>query len=113
MIFRYSQGEYGKAEEYYKRSLRIREKVLGEEHPDAAISYNNLALLYESQREFKIALTYYLNSYTVLVFKFGINHPHTQIVYKNMKMAYHEWDAKGDFEQWLEENMKKSNEISK
>ena len=108
-----SQGEYGKAEEYYKRSLRIREKVLGEEHPDAAISYNNLALLYESQREFKIALTYYLNSYTVLVFKFGINHPHTQIVYKNMKMAYHEWDAKGDFEQWLEENMKKSNEISK
>lgn len=65
--------------------------------------------MYKSQGEYKIALTYYLNSYKILVFRLGMNHPHTQIVYENMKIAYCEWNTEGDFEQWLEKNMKGSN----
>jgi hypothetical protein len=37
-----SQGKLDKAIELYEKALRIRIKVLGEEHPDVARSYNNL-----------------------------------------------------------------------
>lgn len=87
--------------------MRIKKRVLGEGHPDIAISYNNLAEVYRHRGEYKIALDYYLNSYKVLKFRLGLNHPHTQIVFQNLKKAYSEWDTEGNFEQWLEENMEK------
>ena len=37
------QGRYADAEPLYKRSLAIREKALGPDHPDVATSLNNLA----------------------------------------------------------------------
>ena len=40
-----TQGRYADAEPLYKRSLVIREKALGPEHPDVALSLNNLANL--------------------------------------------------------------------
>ena len=39
-------GEYAKAEPLLQEALRIRQKVLGPEHPDTAISLNKLAGLY-------------------------------------------------------------------
>jgi CHAT domain-containing protein len=42
-----AQGShYADAEQLYKRSLAIREKALGPDHPDVAASLNNLASLY-------------------------------------------------------------------
>ncbi len=46
------QGQYAKAEPLYKRSLAIREKALGPEHPDVAQSLNNLAELYRTQGKY-------------------------------------------------------------
>jgi tetratricopeptide (TPR) repeat protein len=46
------QGRYAEAEPLIRRSLAIREKVLGREHPDVARSLNNLADLYERQRRY-------------------------------------------------------------
>ena len=45
-----AQGQYAKAEPLYQRSLAIREKALGPEHPDVANSLNNLAELYRASR---------------------------------------------------------------
>lgn len=45
--------EYKKAEELYEKALYIREKVLGEEHLDTAVIYNNLAASYKKQKEYK------------------------------------------------------------
>src|SRR3989338_6000626 len=45
----YQAGKYSQAEPLYRRSLEIREKVLGPEHPDVAASLNNLAGLYDAQ----------------------------------------------------------------
>ena len=42
-----AQGRYAEAEPFYKRSLAIREKALGPEHPDVGTSLNNLAGLYQ------------------------------------------------------------------
>jgi tetratricopeptide (TPR) repeat protein len=39
-------GDYARALPLSERSLSIREKALGSEHPDVARSLNNLALLY-------------------------------------------------------------------
>ena len=44
-----AQGHYGEAEGLYKRSLAIREKVLGSHHPHVGSSLNNLAGLLDSQ----------------------------------------------------------------
>ena len=41
-----AQGKYAEAEPLYQRALEIREKALGPEHPDVALSLNNLAMLY-------------------------------------------------------------------
>lgn len=100
------KGEYKKAENLYKKSIWIREKVLGEENPDTATAYYNIASMYGSKGEYKIAISYYLKAYNILLFKMGINHPITQIVYRNFKMTYHERNPKGNFEQWLREQLR-------
>lgn len=41
-----AQGQYAQAEPLYKRSLAIREKTLGPDHPDVALSLENMAVLY-------------------------------------------------------------------
>ncbi len=40
-----AQGHYAEAEPLYQRSLAIKEKALGPEQPDVAMSLNNLAEL--------------------------------------------------------------------
>jgi hypothetical protein len=39
----------GPPEQLHKRSLAIREKALGPDHPDVANSLNNMASLYHAQ----------------------------------------------------------------
>ena len=39
------QGKYAEAEPLYRRSLAIREKEYGPNHPKVAVAVNNLALL--------------------------------------------------------------------
>jgi tetratricopeptide (TPR) repeat protein len=40
-----NQGKLDKAFEFYEKALVIKIKVLGEEHPSVALSYNNLGLV--------------------------------------------------------------------
>ncbi|RFP55500.1 MAG: tetratricopeptide repeat protein, partial [Limnothrix sp. CACIAM 69d] len=50
-----SQGRYEAAEPLLRRSLEIRERVLGADHPATATSLNNLAELYRSQGRYEAA----------------------------------------------------------
>lgn len=52
-------GKYESAEKYYEKALKIREEVLGENHPDTASSYNNLAIVYYRQERYEEAETLY------------------------------------------------------
>jgi hypothetical protein len=45
----YNAGRYSDAVPIAQRVLAIREKTLGRDHPDVALSLNNLAALYDSQ----------------------------------------------------------------
>ena len=58
-------GEYAKAEPLYQEALRIRQKVLGAEHHDTAISLNNLALLYEDMGEYAKAEPLYQEAFRI------------------------------------------------
>lgn len=80
--------------------------MLGENHPDVANSYNNLADICNKLGENKIALDYYIKAYLIVTFHFKSSHPYTQNIYNNMKMAYLQWNPKGNFNQWLEEQMR-------
>ena len=42
-----------KSETLYKKALEIKKKVLGEEHPDYAMSLNNLGILYKITGDYK------------------------------------------------------------
>jgi hypothetical protein len=50
-----TRGEFRHAEPLHKRALAIREKTLGPDHPDVAISLGNLAALYREMARTKEA----------------------------------------------------------
>lgn len=47
-----NQGKYAEAEPLYQRSMAIREKGLGPDHPAVATSLHNLAGFYANQRKY-------------------------------------------------------------
>ncbi|MDB9529788.1 tetratricopeptide repeat protein [Oscillatoria sp. CS-180] len=51
----FKKGQYGEAEPLLKRALVLSKELLGESHPDVAMSLNNLAGLYESQGRYSEA----------------------------------------------------------
>ena len=99
-------ADYKKAEKSYQQNLEIYKQELGENYPDTVTNYTNLGGVYASQGKYKMALVYYLKAYKIFVFKLGLQHPDIQIVYGNMEIAYSKWNPEGDFNQWLEEEMK-------
>ena len=54
MLYR-DQGKYAVAEPLFKRALAIWDKALGPEHPQVALSLNNLVLLYRDQGKYAAA----------------------------------------------------------
>jgi len=83
-----SKREYEKAEPLYIKTLKIREKVLGEKHPDTARSYNNLALLYNSKGEYEKAEPLYEKALKVREELLGEKHPDTANSYWNLGISY-------------------------
>ena len=59
------QSRYEEAEPLYRRSLVIREKVFGPEHPAVAQSLNNLASLYDTQGRYSEAEPLYKRSLVI------------------------------------------------
>lgn len=49
LVFALEQKWYGKAESIFERSLAIRKKALGADHPDVARSLNDLAGVFVEQ----------------------------------------------------------------
>ena len=83
-----SQGNYPSAEPLYKRSLAIREKALGVEHPSVATSLNNLALLYRSQGNYPSAEPLYKRSLAISEKALGVEHPDVATSLNNLAELY-------------------------
>jgi tetratricopeptide (TPR) repeat protein len=67
--------EYNEALEYYQKSLAVRLKQLGPDHPSVALSYNNIGLAYSNKGEYDQALEYYQKSLAIRLKKLGADHP--------------------------------------
>ena len=93
------QGDYPKALEYYEKARKIREAVLGPEHPDTAQTYNNLAGVYYAMGDYLKALEYYEKTQKINEAVNGPEHPSTATTYNNLAEVYR---AMGDYPKALE-----------
>lgn len=104
VVYQY-KGEYQVAIKMCNKALRIWKKVLGNQHPNIACCYDELAQIYEQKGECERAIEYYLKAYKICVVILGINHFHTQGIYRNMYLLYRRVNG-GCFAKWLKEKMK-------
>ena len=83
-----NQGRYAEAEPLYKRALAIREKALGPDHPDVALSLNNLAFLYDKQGRYADAEPLYKRSLAISEKALGPDHPDVATSLNNLAALY-------------------------
>jgi len=81
-------GKFAEAEPLFLKSLAIREKAFGQDHPDIAISLNNLALLYHSRGKLEEAKPLYKRALTISEKVLGRNHPNIAIILNNLAGLY-------------------------
>ena len=70
-----AQGKAAEALPLYRKALRIYEKVLGLDHPDTALCYNNLALCLNAQGKAAEALPLYGKALRIREKVLGLDHP--------------------------------------
>ncbi len=63
----------------------MRKSLLGESHPDVALSLNNLAVLYYSQGKYSEAKTFLQQALDIAEIKLGTNHPDTLLFRENLE----------------------------
>ncbi|MDF5721778.1 MAG: CHAT domain-containing protein [Rhizonema sp. PD37] len=91
----YKQGNYNAAIPLAERSVAIREKVLGKEHPDIATSLNNLAELYRKHGNYQKAEPLFQRSLAILEKVLGKEHPDVATSLNNLALLY---DAQGNYQ---------------
>jgi len=68
-----------KAEDLYRRALAIKEKVLGKDHPDTALTVHNMATLLAGLGRAAEAESLYGRALAAFEAALGAEHPHTGI----------------------------------
>ncbi|MGH8655016.1 MAG: tetratricopeptide repeat-containing protein [Gammaproteobacteria bacterium] len=84
-----AQGQQGKAQPLYERSLAIYEKALGPAHPYVAQSLDNLAGLYKTQGQYAKSEALYQRALAIREQALGVEHPDVAQSLNNMAGLYH------------------------
>lgn len=85
----YLQSRYDEAEPLFKEAIKIREEVLGINHPETAKSYNNLGLLYFVQGKYNDAEYLYKKALDIREEIFKTDHLDKAISYNNLGLLLH------------------------
>ena len=93
------QGNYASALEWYQKARRMRERVLGTDHPDTATTYNNIAAVYYAQGNYASALERFQKALRISERVLGTDHPDTANIYGGIALVYY---AQGDYASALE-----------
>ena len=96
-------GDNDRALSYYRKSLAIKEKTLGAEHPEVASSYNNMGIVYRRQGEFEQALEAYSKTLAISRKTLGPEHPNIAIALGNLGLVYRD---QGKYEKALDSYQK-------
>jgi len=86
---------YAEARTLSERALAIREKALGQEHPDTATNLNDLARLLRAQGDLAGARPYFERALAIWEKALGPDHPHTGVGLGNLASVL---AAQGDLE---------------
>lgn len=70
-----NRARYDEVEPLLQRALQIREQQLGPDHPDVALTLNNLAILYKNQALYAQAEPLYQRALHISEQTLGANHP--------------------------------------
>ncbi|CAF4362467.1 unnamed protein product, partial [Rotaria sordida] len=79
-IFYNAMHDYSNALLSHTKALEIRQKNLPSNHPDLAISYNNIGSVYFEIGEYQKALPFFERALNILKQSVPANHPHLQSV---------------------------------
>lgn len=84
-----NQGRCSLSMKYFRKALKIRKDVLGEEHYSTATSYNNIGTLLNDQGDYPQALEYYFKALGIRESVLGENHADTASSYNNIGLAFY------------------------
>jgi tetratricopeptide (TPR) repeat protein len=90
------QGKYAQAQQLYEKALEISRRLLTDDHPDTAESYNSLAYNLNAQGKYTQAQPLYENALEISRRLLTDDHPHTAIGYNNVA---HNLDDQGKYAQ--------------
>jgi Tfp pilus assembly protein PilF len=82
------QGKYSDAIGFYEKVLEIKQKILPENHPDLAGSYNNIGNVYRNMAEYSKALSYYEQALEIAQKTLSANDPRLATSYNNIGTVY-------------------------
>jgi hypothetical protein len=77
--------------------------MLGNNHPNTAATFNNIAIVYKSQNDNRMALEWYQKSYLICLSRLGESHPDAKRTKENMETAYNRTGYEKPFEEWFNE----------
>ena len=63
--------------------------ALGSDHPDVAMSYNNMAIVYKNQGKYVEALEQHQKALDIKLVALGSDHPNVAMSYNNMAIVYY------------------------
>lgn len=81
-------GQYKAAEPLYLRAVAVKEKALGNDHPDVAEALNDLAVLYRRDGKYAEAELVYLRALAVKEQAFGNDHPSVAQTLNDLGILY-------------------------
>ncbi len=79
-----AQGKYAQAQPLYEKALEIRRRLLTDDHPDTAVSYNNVAVNLNAQGKYAQAQPLYEKALEIRRRLLTDDHPDTAISYNNL-----------------------------
>ena len=88
VVFYYRAGRYEDALPLAKRSLAIKEKILGIKHPSTNISLSNLAAFYSKMGQYELALPLTQRALAISEKTLGAEHPRTATSLDNLAALY-------------------------
>ena len=83
-----NKGNTRRPSPYIKRALAIDEKAFGPDHPNVAMSLNNLAQLYQAQEQYAQAEPLLKRALAILEKTLGANHANVAMSLNNLALLY-------------------------
>ena len=80
----WTQGKYAQAQPLFEKALEIRRRLLTDDHPDTAASYNNLAMNLNAQGKYALAQPLFEKALEIRRRLLTDDHPDTATSYNNV-----------------------------